>query len=1156
MNECFILRLKPRSFLRRTFGKEGISIVIESPAEHSKTEAGLLGDPPEDVWSVKSNYSKGVVEVEPLSRWLRECVGERISEVIRQSYPSPPDFFRLMVTADEGVRPQWMKTPWEALEWPDRWMLFCERLGAVRVLDASQDGSEPLRTGYSLNVAVLWANPRGDITDLNEHLDKLTGIIKAYPTELSLIGPVEFSSVSDVRDALADKRPHIVYHIGHAAQKKGQEVKLLIGPLNKGRDCSVEEFRGLLNEVGPPRLLLLNSCAAAVGEQLNPYLGAALRFASEIEAVITMQTEVTVGAATRFAEGLFRALFSGKGTAEAVKRGRESIARGINGDETQQRFAPFIPVLLQRTRQDKLFEINLSERELRGIVFKLKPSMESIPYMLDRAHDEQLRTSLDLHTTAPRVTIVLGPQDSGKSTSVRRAVDELLTEDRYKKGERLLYYEAREDDLQSEDEDRRILQLLVSLANYFSPLTGAIYNELKALYKTGPGQAIRTLANWLQEEDRDGKRYCVCIDSLPSPLAATIALRASGLFQAGALILISDEPELQSTQAINRILVTLMTDSEIRGSLKKHDRPADDEAIAQIMAFSNGYPYFVAGYLRNPNNSSPSPDDLASNFLQTRLAGFTDPHFQILRFSAVCESPVPEEITNKLFDAEAARNLVDDDLLVKTGQDSYHIAGALRNYFLNEMPREHRLQNHANAFDAFVDLAQDNESSPGETTFALATQWFREAFRHAIAIATLLSPEDERDALKWLDSAGQVAQKLHERCLKKGRDVTTAKAVWEQYREAAYALEQYDNRAADAHYADCLIEVGEYDLADEILEQVTFDDMADETQISALQLRANLIKERGRSNEFDLRIELLEKAITVALNLEKSNYDNHGSLRQQMADVDYSLGNALGYGKRARPGEAIEHLERARKLFDELGDFRRFRAVNECIEIKHYNRLLSDQEREEAIETLIASARSLVARAMRYDLMMTLYELGRLEKKAADRARWFRQAFERAHGLYEPESWHAAISWRIEQVKAGEVNFEDIASNLKQSADNLARWHERAWSRRKHREALLFLVEGYSKVGDKERAIEAARECWSVVLKIAEYGEGRKDPAHRFKVARLYAELAFDRDLIDEAQRVVAAVAADLGADASTAARMNRAELEEFLSKKRPMEDL
>jgi hypothetical protein len=305
------------------------ALTVTKPHSRASTQFGELTDAPAELWGAKSGYATGNIDVNRIATWLGACLGQPILNAVRDEYAAATDGLRLVITAGDDLRVDMMKIPWEIVESFNSTLAlpYGERLSVVRVLRSNEtDPSTP--AGEKLRIVVLWANPRQDIQDLENHLAELIKIGRDYENEISLLEPLEFRDPQQVVDALADQHPHVVYHIGHAEQRAGQKVHLLIGAVGKAKEFDVEEFRALLQTIGPPRVLLLNSCAAMVGYELNPYLGAALSCAEQIDGVITMQTVVPQRAATRFAKAFLRNLANGKGMAESVKKGRNAIASG------------------------------------------------------------------------------------------------------------------------------------------------------------------------------------------------------------------------------------------------------------------------------------------------------------------------------------------------------------------------------------------------------------------------------------------------------------------------------------------------------------------------------------------------------------------------------------------------------------------------------------------------------------------------------------------------------------------------------------------------------------------------------------------------------------------------------------------------------------
>jgi len=1064
-----------------------------------------------------------------------------------QAYPTGTgEYLRVLITAATDLQADLMIVPWEVLESTDtkQGLPLGERLSVLRVLLPDQTPCEPLLAGESLRVAILWANPFNDIPGLNEHLQELKTFFDDHPGELALIGPIELTGIVSARESLAEERPHLVYHIGHAVQERGQAVQMVIGPQGSPRHCGVEEFRLLLQQIGPPRLVLLNACATAVGLEQNPYLGAALNFAQQIEAVITMQTMVPARAAEQFAAQLFRDLSNQKGLAESVKRGRLAIQKGEGFcDQPGGSFTPFIPVVLQRTRQDNLFSIDTPAREVAYLLTLLRQRIERIDFYMERAHDKQVRDLLQNPWSAPRVTVITGPSGSGKSTSLRRQISALLTTDNYRAGRRWLYYETSTAPLSARSLEQHIHQLLVSFAGEF-PITGGLRNQFVNRRHARPEDALAVFANWLHEEAQEGKNYCVCLDGLPSELASMLAERASRvLTDAGALIILAEAPKLAPKLPIRVLSTQWMNEGEVREALRHKGRPVDAQSVETIVRFSNGLPYFVTGYLRRGALPAGQPHDLAEDFVKALQPGLKENQVEALCFAAMCRTPIPRTILEKLYSRDALQELSTNlNLLGATQGDCYQIPEALREYF-SILPTLDRLTLHQNALDEFYTTAEAADGAHHGMTVASVTRWYREALHHALSIAQLFGLEQRDRALEALDVARTIAELLHGRYLGEADEIGAGRAMWEDFRQTAYSLDCFDDRSSDARYAECLMRVSEYEEAEALLEAVADSSELDRILLMVLFLRSNLIKERGRSGELELRIELLNQALDVAKKLYETD-DNKRWVKQQIASLEHSLGNALGYGRHARPEAALSHLESAQKLFEELGSPLQFRTVSEGIEIRRYNEELSEEARKKAIATLKQNLRSLITREMRYDAILHLYELGRLESEPASRAFWFQQAHARAANSYAPLTWHAAINWRISQVEGRLATFDEIAPHVEQYAADLSTWSNHAWSRRTRRKALHFLAEHYLISGQFEKAYSAARECFQVVQLIADRGEGQKDPDERHKVARLYGSTALRCGRLAEAREAARVLAADKGIDPANMGSMDAHELD------------
>jgi tetratricopeptide (TPR) repeat protein len=1123
----------------------GRRLSVEEP-KTPKTSPGTFHDPP-------SGYSLGDVDVESLVRWAEQCVSDSILALVADMYPSEQEcWLRVLVTASEKLLPTMMTAPWEVLELAhvNQVLPYYERLNVVRVVSSRVPPAQPTPAGTALRVAVTWANPKNDIPGLAEHIDDLLNLARDHPRELEIIGPLEFTSVESVLDHFANAHPHICYHIGHANQSPGEKVSLLIGSSAAPAECDVDKFRELLQEIGPPRLLLLSACAAAVGFSPNAYLGAALSCASQIDAVIAMQAPVPVFAAITLASTLFTSLANEVGLAESLKRARSAIQRQerlVAGRGLS--FTSFIPILVQRTRQNNIFTVDKSGRELSRLLTSLKQVLERVEPYLERSHDKDINEFLAAPKSAQRVAVVKGARGNGKSTSVRRIVRMLLTQERFRAGQRCLYYDAQHGSLPSAHADDRILALLTSFASSaaHTPLTASLKRKLKALQPDTPGEAIPRLVAWLREEHEQGKRYAICLDSVPPDLASTIARRASSILEDfGSLLLVADEAEIEPSLPIRVISVDCLTRDEIKVALVGLRPGSDDSVVDRILQLTNGIPYLVAGYLRCTGTTGPPLADLGEAYLRDVAPALSSDEERALGFAAYCGIPMPAVFLapGVLTTLTAQRHL-----LIGSEADFYTVPDILRGP-LRRRFAENSGVIHECAFNKFVALAEQHEASRDEITFQLVTLWMREALRHGLSLMERAEPEavDEiRDPVLGL------AEKLHDRYLNEADDVGPAMAMWQDYRAVTESLGRFDDRSADTHYADCLVRMGKYDEADDLLEAVTSAEDVDPIKVTALLLRNVLLKGRGRRGDFSDQIALLREALEVVRKLQPPAATQQW-IDQQTAGLQFTLGNALGYGEDAKPAEGLQHVGDARRLFEQLGDAQQFGAVAEEIEIRRYNAErglfeFSAEDRQKAIQALRANYGLLITRAMRGEAIRHLYELGRLETDAGKRAEWFKLAYQRAGDAYAPWGLHAAIKWRIAQIEAGLVQFENVASELKGYAEKLTALCSRAWSRRVRRNTWRFIAERYEQAGNMPAAFAALMEAWAAVLKIADYGEGTGDLATRRDIARRYGMLA----LRCGKEQVARGLLAELGLAIATErfADLSTAELEQIFSEDR-----
>jgi tetratricopeptide (TPR) repeat protein len=354
------------------------------------------------------------------------------------------------------------------------------------------------------------------------------------------------------------------------------------------------------------------------------------------------------------------------------------------------------------------------------------------------------------------------------------------------------------------------------------------------------------------------------------------------------------------------------------------------------------------------------------------------------------------------------------------------------------------------------------------------------------------------DPEETLEQALQDAAVLDFQYLEQGNEPAAAKEMWKSYRSAAAKAGFGEEREVDARFARCLLLLGNLEEADEILVPRTSAKYEDDLQILTLLLHAEVLKDLGKSGGREAQLRLLRRALEIIDNLRESGKKAPDS---REAEVELSIGNALGYGEGSQPDQAVEHVARAVEIFERLHDPSRAEsAYAEKIEIARYNGRLSDAERAEAIERIKKSLETLLSRSERREAINRLYELGRLETDWLRKAEWFHAAYERAGDVYAPQGWHAAIHWKCVEVQGGLTPFAAAAPEILVYCSKLDEWQEQAWSRRVLRNALLFLARGYAAAGDGARQRQFLLSCREVVTRIERCGEGRRDREIRAEV--------------------------------------------------------
>jgi hypothetical protein len=325
-------------------------IVLREPAELRQTARGTFkGLPPE--WTSPDRL---VAPVDVIDKWARDTVGDPIVRAINQHAQRNGGLTRVLISSADELRDDVLAAPWELLEHTPA-SLRSAQLSVVRLLSENAPPAEP-ESVPRLRVLVLYADPAGNIAELRTHITALQNFVAAND-EMLEVKVLEFRTAKNVRQDCTGFDPHIVYYIGHGSQSGTEHVHLLI---DQGAGIDITAFAALLRQLGTPRVVILNACESFAGSALDPYLGAALRLSPQFDFVVAIQMKEPILAGTKFAAAVLAVIARGDGLAAAMAAGRTAMAAVAESDFE---VTPYIPVLMQRTRQDIPFLVDADEYE-------------------------------------------------------------------------------------------------------------------------------------------------------------------------------------------------------------------------------------------------------------------------------------------------------------------------------------------------------------------------------------------------------------------------------------------------------------------------------------------------------------------------------------------------------------------------------------------------------------------------------------------------------------------------------------------------------------------------------------------------------------------------------------------------------------------------
>lgn len=232
---------------------------------------------------------------------------------------------------DPGILPS---LPWELL-YDHGFIARDRRTPVVRCLDVSvSEPRAPLRP--PLTVFAFASDPWDPAFAPDPRkpkplalLDELAGLRQAVSQRPDVALHVfAAATLSDLRDALAQDRAHIVQFMGHGEARAGG-VLLLQDHRGRATDVRAEELAGLLAGCGSLRLVVLNACETAAAGPAEPggpaSSVASAVLAAGVPAVLAMPLPISDPAAICFSKALWTALAAGEPLEAAVAAARVAM---------------------------------------------------------------------------------------------------------------------------------------------------------------------------------------------------------------------------------------------------------------------------------------------------------------------------------------------------------------------------------------------------------------------------------------------------------------------------------------------------------------------------------------------------------------------------------------------------------------------------------------------------------------------------------------------------------------------------------------------------------------------------------------------------------------------------------------------------------------
>lgn len=267
----------------------------------------------------------------------------------RRKYATGRNILRLVIDVSVPINTPGdvARLPWEMLHDGAGWLAHQPNLSIVRdpsglthwqrvraareSADATQYGPRTTELSFPMRILAVCAEPNTPslpMFDAHEHLKSLTALVKAADRHIDLT-PISHVSPARLREALQEKKPHIVYYVGHADMDDAETRQGYLAlehedgsrGINKLLAHHLKEWLVALGE-DRPRLFIFAACNSGQPSRVAFLDLAGACLDAGVEATVSMQSPLMASEALALTKALFPGLAGWESLDEALRQAR------------------------------------------------------------------------------------------------------------------------------------------------------------------------------------------------------------------------------------------------------------------------------------------------------------------------------------------------------------------------------------------------------------------------------------------------------------------------------------------------------------------------------------------------------------------------------------------------------------------------------------------------------------------------------------------------------------------------------------------------------------------------------------------------------------------------------------------------------------------